>query len=54
VIGLRNESREHSQPASAVAHLAAGGTQIKDASGGPTGIQTFEKFKKKVLKNNLG
>ena len=42
------------QPAFEVAHLAAGGSQVKDASGGPAGGQTFEKFDKQDLKNNLG
>jgi len=37
-----------------VALLAAGGSQLKDASGGPAGGQTFEKFDKQVLKNTLG
>jgi len=34
-----------------VAHLAAGGSPVKDASGGPAGGQTFEKFDKQVLLN---
>jgi len=42
------------QQAFEVAHLAAGGSQLKDASGGPAGGQTFEKFDKQVLKNTLG
>jgi len=45
----RNEGWEHSQPAFEVAHLAAGGSRVKDASGGPAGSQTFEKFDKQVL-----
>jgi len=62
VIGLRRDKRSvfacgdavtwgetHSQPAFKVAHLAAGGSQVKDASGGPAGGQTFEKFDKQVL-----
>jgi len=57
---LRNEGQAHSQPAfkvvclSGFATLAAGGSQLKDASGGPAGGQTFEKFDKQVLKNTLG
>jgi len=45
----RNEGQGHSQPAFEVAHLAAGGSQVKDASGGPAGGQTFEKFDKQVF-----
>ncbi|GEM_PF-6650725 len=30
-------------------HLAAGGSQVNDASGGPAGGQTFEKFDKQAL-----
>jgi len=33
-----------------VAHLAAGGSQVKDASGGPAGGQPFKKVAKQVLK----
>jgi len=29
--------------------LAAGGRQVKDASGGPAGDQTFEKFNKQLF-----
>ncbi|WP_152004643.1 hypothetical protein [Desulfoluna spongiiphila] len=44
-------SKAHSQFAFKVAHHAAGGSQVKDASGGPAGGQTFEKFDKQVLLN---
>jgi len=38
-----------------VPHLAAGGIQVKDASGGPAGGQPFKKVAKQVfLKKNLG
>jgi len=37
-----------------VAHLAAGGSQLKDASGGPAGGQTFEKFDKQVFMREPG
>jgi len=30
-------------------HLVAGGSQVKDASGGPAGDQTFEKLNKQVF-----
>ncbi|WP_152004346.1 hypothetical protein [Desulfoluna spongiiphila] len=40
------------QPASSVVHFAAGGSQVKDASGGPAGGQTFEKFDKQVKKTD--
>jgi len=36
-------------------HLAAGGSQVKDASGGPAGGQPFKKVAKQVfLKKILG
>ena len=38
-------------PAFKVAHLAAGVTQVKDASGGPAGGQTFARFKRVGLIN---
>ncbi|WP_236890725.1 hypothetical protein [Desulfoluna limicola] len=47
------KSKAHPQPAFKVAHLAAGGSQVKDASGGPAGGQTFEKFDKQVLVNDF-
>jgi len=37
-----------------VAHPAAGGSQVKDASGGPAGGQPFKMVAKQVFKKNLG
>ena len=42
--------KTHPQPAFKVANLAAGGSAVKDASGGPAGGQAFEKLDKQTLK----
>jgi len=52
--GRHEENSEHSQSAFKVAHLAAGGSQVKDASGGPAGGQPFKKVAKQVFKKGLG
>ncbi|BCS98151.1 hypothetical protein DSLASN_37830 [Desulfoluna limicola] len=42
------------RPALPSAPLAAGGSQVKNGSGGPAGSQTFEKFDKQAVGFTLG